>query len=152
MSNRSRILVSLLLLAVASAAASAGEPGEGIVGDWLTKGGKSIVRIERDGPAFTGTIVRLKDPEAPDGGPVLDHLNPDPSRRTRPVLGLVILRELRSNQDGNWSGGRIYDPESGKTYGCQASLDGPDRIRIRGFIGIALVGRTETWQRTPKRP
>jgi uncharacterized protein (DUF2147 family) len=79
-------------------------------------------------------------------------MNPEPSRRGRNILGLVILRDLRSDQDGNWSGGRIYDPESGKTYRCEASLDGPDRVRIRGFVGIALLGRTEIWQRAPKAP
>ncbi|HXP90317.1 MAG TPA: DUF2147 domain-containing protein [Fibrobacteria bacterium] len=149
MSNRCRVAVSLLLLVAASGGTIAGEPGNGIVGDWLTGGGKSIVRIERTGPIFTGAIVWLKDPEAPGGGPKLDHMNPDLSRRGRDILGLVILSDLRSDPDGNWSGGRIYDPESGKTYRCEASLDGPDRIRLRGFVGFALLGRTEIWRRGP---
>ena len=152
MSNPCRFLVSLLLLAAAAGRAAIGDSGTGIAGDWLTRDGKSIVRIERNGPTFTGAIVWLKDPEAPGGGPKLDHMNPEPSRRGRNILGLVILRDLRSDQDGNWSGGRIYDPESGKTYRCEASLDGPDRVRIRGFVGIALLGRTEIWQRAPEAP
>ena len=152
MSNRCRAAVALLLLAAASEATVAGEPRDGIVGDWLTRDGKSIVRIERNGPTFTGAIVWLKDPEAPGGGPKLDHMNPEPARRDRNILGLVILRDLRSDREGSWSGGRVYDPESGKTYRCEASLDGPDRIRLRGFVGIALLGRTEIWKRAPEAP
>ena len=49
--------------------------------------------------------------------------------------------------DTRWDSGTIYDPKSGSTYSCFMELDGPDRIKVRGFIGISLIGRTDVWTR-----
>jgi uncharacterized protein (DUF2147 family) len=49
--------------------------------------------------------------------------------------------------DGTWTDGSIYDPASGYTYRCQLSLDGNDRLRLRGYVGVPLIGRTTTWTR-----
>ena len=69
--------------------------------------------------------------------------------REREVVGLEILRDLRPEPGpvGRWSGGRIYDPGSGRTYRAALSMDGPDRLRLRGYLGIRLLGRTATWIR-----
>ena len=48
---------------------------------------------------------------------------------------------------GRWRDGTIYDPASGRTYSAEARLDGPDRLLLRGYIGIPLIGRTATWTR-----
>ena len=50
---------------------------------------------------------------------------------------------------GAWKGGRIYDPETGKTYRCGIKLGDDDRLRLRGFLGISLLGRTTVWVRAP---
>jgi len=150
MSIRRTLVHALLCATLLPVAVRAAPLPDAIVGDWSTKEEKSVLRIERDGATFTAAIQRLKVPDGPSGTPKLDHMNPDSSLRTRPVKGLVILRDLRYDGDGIWSGGRIYDPESGNTYRCKVELEGPDRLRVRGFIGIALVGRTEIWRRAGK--
>jgi len=56
---------------------------------------------------------------------------------------------LSGDGDGEWSGGTIYDPNNGKTYSCKLKLTGPDTLKVRGYIGISLIGRSETWKRQP---
>jgi uncharacterized protein (DUF2147 family) len=60
---------------------------------------------------------------------------------------MEILRGLTPRPDGTWVNGHIYDPTSGSTYTCNLALDGDDRIRLRGYVGIPLIGRTTTWTR-----
>lgn len=61
--------------------------------------------------------------------------------------GLEILWGLRSRAGGTWQDGSVYDPATGSTYTCQLTLDGNDRLRLRGYVGIPLIGRTATWIR-----
>ena len=76
----------------------------------------------------------------------VDRENPDPSLRARPIQNLVILWGFKYSGDNVWEDGRIYDPKEGKTYKCKMTLDG-DRLKIRGFIGVSLIGRTNVWTR-----
>lgn len=63
------------------------------------------------------------------------------------LQGVVIMRDMEPNGDGAWDGGTIKDPQSGRTYRCKMELDGPNRLRVRGFLGISLLGRTQVWER-----
>ena len=67
--------------------------------------------------------------------------------KDKPVLGLRILWDL--GEDGNqWSGGRVLDPDNGKVYKCYVALeDGGRKLKVRGFIGVSLLGRTQIWMR-----
>ena len=49
--------------------------------------------------------------------------------------------------DTHWENGTVYDPKSGNTYSCLMDLDGPEKIKMRGFLGISLLGRTQVWTR-----
>jgi uncharacterized protein (DUF2147 family) len=117
------------------------------VGLWHAEGGAARVAIEPCGDALCGRVVWLRSPLDEDGCDVRDRQNPDPALRDRPVVGLEVLRGLARRPGGTWSGGRIYDPTSGRTYACDAALDGEDRLHLRGYIGIRLLGRTTTWTR-----
>jgi uncharacterized protein (DUF2147 family) len=130
-------------------AAAAARADATLEGRWYAEGGSAQVEIEPCGDALCGQVVWLRSPFDENGCPITDRSNPEESLRGRSVIGLEILRDLRPEPDepGQWSGGRIYDPTSGRTYRCQASLDGPDRMRVRGYIGITLLGRTTTWVR-----
>ncbi len=68
--------------------------------------------------------------------------------KDQPVIGLMILRGLKANSDGTWSGGQITDPENGKNYKCNItpSADGKT-LAVRGYVGVSLLGRTQTWQK-----
>jgi uncharacterized protein (DUF2147 family) len=133
-----------MALAVAVAVrASAASP----VGVWYAEGGAAQVAIEPCGSELCGRVVWLRSPFDEDGCDLRDGHNPDPALRSRKVEGLEVLRGLTPQADGTWGDGRIYDPGSGNTYTCHLALDGDDRVRLRGYVGIPLLGRTTTWTR-----
>jgi uncharacterized protein (DUF2147 family) len=117
-----------------------------IVGTWLT-GGKEPAKIQiyRSGETYYGKIVWLKYPET-DGSSKKDTKNPNKSKRSQQILGLVILRDFKFDED-EWEGGKIYDPESGKTYSCILSIQDNGTLKVRGYVGISLLGRTEIWKK-----
>ena len=72
--------------------------------------------------------------------------NPDEARRNDPILGMNLVKGFTYKGKNKWAGGTIYDPNNGKTYKCKMSLKGDD-LKVRGFIGVALLGRTVHWLR-----
>ena len=96
---------------------------------------------------LSARIVALSEPKTPDGKVKTDIHNPDRSKRDRPIIGLVFMSGFRRQSDTRWDRGTIYDPKSGNTYSSFLELESPGRIRVRGFIGISLIGRTAVWTR-----
>lgn len=121
--------------------------GDAVVGDWLTREGNGVVRIERRGGRFDGTLVWLKDSLTKDGKPQLDTKNPDPALRTRRLQGLPLLVGFEFDGKSGWNNGHIYDPKNGKDYSCEMHLDEQGNLAVRGFVGFSVLGRTETWTR-----
>lgn len=121
--------------------------GETPVGVWNAEGGAARVAIEPCGDELCGRVVWLRSPFDDDGCELRDRHNPDPTLRRREVIGVEILRGLTPRSDGSWRDGRLYDPTSGNTYTCHLTLEGDDRLRLRGYVGIPLIGRTTTWIR-----
>jgi uncharacterized protein (DUF2147 family) len=117
------------------------------VGRWYAEGGAAQVDIAPCGSALCGRVVWLRSPFDEHGCPLTDRRNRDLLLRTRPVIGLEILRGLRRSTPETWESGTIYDPSSGWTYQCTATLDGPDRLLLRGYLGVWVLGRTTTWLR-----
>ena len=117
------------------------------IGVWYAEGGAAKVGIERCGDELCGRVLWLRSPLDENGCPLRDRRNPDPALRERMVEGMEILRGLAPRHDGTWVDGGIYDPASGNTYNRQLALDGNDRIHLRGYLGIPLIGRTTTWTR-----
>jgi uncharacterized protein (DUF2147 family)/fucose 4-O-acetylase-like acetyltransferase len=139
-------LLALLLLPFLSGVARASDP----TGLWWAEGGYAQVEIRRCGEGTVcGEVVWLRHPFDEHGCDLRDVENPDPELRSRPVVGMEILRDLQASPDDpdEWSGGEIYDPGSGRTYGAVVEMDGPDRLRLRGYLGIRLLGRTTIWIR-----
>ena len=139
-------------LFVFSAAYAAGP--DVIVGKWLNGKQTAHVEIYKSGGKYYGKIVWLKEPVYPAddkkgmaGKQKVDRENPDASKRSQPILGLGILRDFTFVKDGLWENGMIYDPENGKDYKCKMTLESPDILNVRGYIGISLIGRTDTWTR-----
>jgi glucan biosynthesis protein C len=117
------------------------------VGLWYAEGGAAQVAIEACGNELCGRVVWLRSPLDEDGCDLRDRHNPDPSLRSRRVMGLEVLQGLKPRPKGTWVSGSIYDPATGNTYTCHLVLDGDDRLRLRGYVGIPLLGRTTTWTR-----
>ena len=145
-------LIALLLVALTAATAlGAGE--NDILGSWRTENDESKVEIFRCAAKVCGKIVWLKRPlytdnsEGAIGTPIIDRYNPDPALRSRPVLGMRVLDGFRPLGDDTWGKGTCYDPKSGKTYRGKFHLAAPDRLELRGYLGIPLFGRSSVWTR-----
>lgn len=131
------------------------DSADDILGLWHTDKKKSTVEIYAcQDNRYCGKIIELKDPlftyadgEAYAGKPKTDLKNPDEQLRERPIIGLSLLQGFEYKGSGRWGGGTIYDPESGKTYQCKLTLKSKGRLKVRGFVGISLLGRTTTWNR-----
>lgn len=132
--------LALVLLALCGTALAS--PAD-IEGRWLSGDGDGWIRIELDGDTLTGTIAGSPIGEPPRN----DDLNPDPALRDRPLDGLVIMSGFKYDGKAKWSGGTIYDPNSGKTYKCTLRLVDRDTLKVRGYIGVSLFGRNDTWTR-----
>lgn len=125
------------------------DQGPSAVGVWLADNGKSHVQIAPCGDKLCGTVTWLKDPNGPAGKPLTDTNNPDAALRTRPIIGLQLLQGLVADDSGpgQWEGGTIYDPQTGKTYQCTLTLQDPNTLRAHGYVGVAMFGRTQVWTR-----
>ncbi len=125
-----------------------------ILGVWLTQDKDSHVQIYKDGDKYFGKIIWLKDPiDDKTGKPKVDDKNEDPSLQSRPIMGLKLLKDFVFDGDDEWEDGTIYDPKKGKTYSCYMEFpdeNNKDRLKIRGYIGVSLLGRTVYWTRVKK--
>lgn len=102
---------------------------------------KSHIEIyEKDGKLY-GKVVKLL-PAA-----TLTHCNAcKGDHKGKSLIGLDILWSLKKNKKV-WDNGEILDPKSGKIYDCKIELDGNDKLKVRGFIGVSMFGRTQIWYR-----
>lgn len=146
--------VSLFCLALFVAGAVLGadfvpvDNSDAIVGTWLTGSKKGRVQIYQQGDQYFGKIVWLKEPNDPKTNqPRTDSNNPDSRRKANPLLGLVNLRNFSYDGENVWDQGKVYDPENGKEYTSKLTLRDANTLDVRGYVGISLIGRTDTWQR-----
>lgn len=143
MKSMRRIFMLCCLLLVGPVAAAPSD----IAGTWLSGDGDGLIKIQVDGGTITARILGSPTPD-PERAKT-DVRNPDPALRDRPLVGLDIFDGFIYDGDGQWSGGFIYDPNSGKTYRGKLRLVDGNTLEVRGFIGISLIGRTDTWLRQP---
>lgn len=151
---RPRLLLCLLGVALLFGAAAPpvlAVDKDAILGQWYTAEKKALVAIYACGERYCGRIVWLKEPRNPDGTEKVDTNNPDPSRRHAPIVGLRLVSDFSFDGQKGWKGGKIYDPENGKTYSCKMVLAEEQRLKVRGYIGVSLLGRTQTWTRAPQQ-
>ena len=118
-----------------------------ILGTWTNGNGKAHIVIYKEGNKYFGKISWLAQPNNADGTPKTDKKNPDPTRHGKPLVGAVVLRNF-VYKDGEWSDGRIYDPQNGKDYKSYMTMkDNGRTLNVRGYIGLSFIGRTEVWVR-----
>lgn len=137
-----KLLFSIFALLLPFSAAIA----QDVIGKWKLEDGSAIVEVYKSGDTFNGKIVWLNQPNDPDGTPAKDGNNPDPSLRSRKLIGLNMLSGLKKN--GNeYTGGLIYDPGNGKTYNCSMKVEG-NILKVRGSLDKkGRIGRTMDWFR-----
>ena len=142
------LIAGFMFLTVGSSFKVLQENPDAIMGVWKTGEGNAMVRIYKNGEKYQGKIVWLKEPNDPETGkPKIDKNHPEEGSRTRPILGLVNVWGFRFAEKNNWEEGNIYDPKNGNTYSCTIKMTSQNTIEVRGFIGVYLIGRTDTWTR-----
>ena len=143
-----RMVTALVLLIGTSGMgwAQLGNGADAIVGEWLTAEGKARVLISKCDSTYCGKIIWLKEP-IKNGKEVVDDKNPDPSLQSRTVLGMTILWGFSYDGEDVWKGGKVYDPENGTTYSAKIALTDSGELKLRGYVIIPLLGRTEIWTR-----
>jgi uncharacterized protein (DUF2147 family) len=92
-------------------------------------------------------MIWLKEPLYTDGTPKCDKKNADLNKRNVPLIGYTNLLGFVYKGNNTWGEGTIYDPENGSTYNCIIKLINENTLDVRGYIGIQLLGRTESWKR-----
>ncbi|MGC9976644.1 MAG: DUF2147 domain-containing protein [Thermodesulfovibrionales bacterium] len=144
------VFASIML---ATAFAFAAGPDD-ILGLWNTEKRDAKIAIYKCGTKYCGNIAWLKEATYPAGSkegvpgtPVLDHNNPNPELREKPLIGSPILIDFVFAGDNLWKNGKIYDSDNGKIYNGKMTLVSPDQLNVRGFIGISIIGGTTTWSR-----
>lgn len=144
------LMVLIVLMAVPFAQLKAQDfKAADIVGVWMNEDKDAHVQITMEDDKFFGKIVWIKDPiDEVTGKPKLDDDNVDENLRSRPIMGLMLLQDFVFDGDDEWEDGKIYDPKNGKTYSCFMEFDDEDdmdKLKIRGYVGISLLGRTTYW-------
>ncbi|MBD3582933.1 DUF2147 domain-containing protein [Flavobacterium selenitireducens] len=122
-------------------------PNHSVIGKWKTiddESGKpiSIVEIYEHSGKVYGKVVEILDPKG-KGRACVNCSGPD---KNKPILGLTVIKGL--TKEGNeYTNGKILDPKSGKLYKCYITCESADKLKVRGYIGVSMIGRTQYWYR-----
>jgi len=134
----------LLIISLSLFFATLGYAQDQIAGKWNTADNQGKVEIYKSKATYSGKILSLKNGKNADGTDKTDKKNPDKSLRNKPIKGLVIVTGLQY-KDGKWINGKVYDPESGRTYNCEVRLE-DGKLKLKGKWGP--FSRTQTWTRS----
>lgn len=109
-------------------------------GEWARPNGASKIKISSCGGALCGALVWLREPRN-------DTKNPDASKRSRPLLGVQIVRSMKPTaKAGQWKG-KVYNAEDGKTYTGFIELTSVNKLKLEGCVMGGLICKGETWTR-----
>ncbi|MBE0424890.1 MAG: DUF2147 domain-containing protein [Lutibacter sp.] len=120
---------------------------QSITGKWKTtddETGKerSIVEIyESEGKVYAKIVKLLEKSEE---NKVCEKCKG--ANKNKPLKGLIVIDGLKKDRN-EWNGGRILDPKTGSEYKCYITLEGPNKLKVRGYLGFALLGRTQYWHK-----
>ena len=140
-------LVAAALLIHAAAFAQTTPVGLWKTIDDKTKKERTLIRIVDTGGTLSGKIEKRLDPDA-KAGDVCDKCADD--RKDQPLQGLQLIRGItkNANTENRWDGGTVIDPEDGKVYKARMTpIDGGKKLELRAYIGVPMIGRTQTWIR-----
>ena len=113
---------------------------DGLMGKWATPGGAVVEVYSCGDQTVCAKLIQPIHPAAKD------EKNPDASLRNQPLCGLQLGRQFVLTDPSHARDGKIYDPDSGKTYSGTMTID-KSELKLRGYVGVSLFGRTEVWHR-----
>ncbi|WP_036260092.1 DUF2147 domain-containing protein [Methylocapsa aurea] len=131
-----QVILTVLALVILSVSQAGADP----IGEWRVQDGNATVRIRKCGAAFCGFIASTRT------APGKDEKNPDPSKRTRSVLGIEVLIGLRPAGNNLWSG-QTYNAEDGQMYNASVSMASDQALQIQGCVPNSGLCGNETWTR-----
>jgi uncharacterized protein (DUF2147 family) len=138
-----KAIFTLLFIAVAGiCSVSAQVTGKWKTIDDETGEAKSIVEIYEQNGKIYGKVVEILNPAKKDS----KCTKCEGADKDKPIDGLVIIKGLTKDGD-EYTDGDILDPKKGKLYSCTIKLDGKDKLSVRGYVGISMFGRSQTWSR-----
>ena len=138
---------SYLLVVSLSVGAQSLDPALGVwkTIDEKTNQPSSLIRLEEKNGELIGTVIELIPTP---GEPLITHCRLcKGERKDKPIVGMVIMNGLKKEKLGYWFGGEILDPEEGDIYKVKIATDDGKTLKVRGYIGISLIGRTQVWVR-----
>lgn len=116
-----------------------------ILGHWLSENKDGVVHVKKENGDYKGYLVWILKIANGEKTVIFDDKNPDKKLQKRDLLGVRLFEGFEFD-DEEWTGGSIYDPDSGKTYKCKMSLEEDKKtLNLRGYVGIPLFGRTSHW-------
>jgi uncharacterized protein (DUF2147 family) len=120
-----------------------------IIGTWLNQEATGKIQLYKENGRYFGKLVWLREPnDKVTGLPRTDKENPDEKLKSTPLVGMVNMKNFTFDGSEEWSGGTIYDPKNGKTYKCYIRFENPTKLKIRGYMGVSLLGRNTYWTKT----
>jgi uncharacterized protein (DUF2147 family) len=140
--NKKTAFVSVLIFLVTLFAQSQTVLGRWKTIDDETGKAKGIVEIYEQSGKIYGKVVDILEQENKKRG--CENCSGDD--KNKPILGMIIIKAL-SKEDAEYTNGKILDPKNGKLYKCYITLETKDKLKVRGYIGISLFGRTQYWYR-----
>lgn len=137
------VLAGLALVSPQAAMAAAGS----VEGLWLTENKRSVIEVKQCGNFMCGNVHWIIE-----GGMQFDEKNPDAARRSTPMCGLQIISGLKNDDDSGverdeWEDGKIYKADEGDTYDADIELRDDGTLKVEGYMGISLLGKSQTWTR-----
>ncbi|MCA3738885.1 MAG: DUF2147 domain-containing protein [Phenylobacterium sp.] len=138
--SQTAFIAATALALSASAAFASTSP----VGVWYTEDKQGKVRIAPCGDKLCGVIISGRGKDGKPASDARDDANPNPALRSRPILGLQILRDFKPTGPGRWGGGKIYDPNTGRTYDSKLSLSNGGVLKVEGCVTVICVSQTWT--------
>ena len=137
--------MGILVLAAMSATAAAADPR----GVWLTADKDAALTISTCGAQLCGRIIWLESASDRSGSRRLDQNNPDPTKRTQRICGLVVISGLEPTGPNTWAG-YVYNPQDGKTYRGTITVLSDKALKLRAYIGLPIFGKSQTWTRVDR--
>lgn len=119
---------------------------DSILGYWLSENEKAVIEVYKKDAQYFGKMVWLRDQYTGKVPNPLDINNDDQGLQKRKLIGLDILTNFKFKND-EYIGGQVYDPESGNTYTSYLELVEENKLKLRGYVGIPLFGRSSYWLR-----
>jgi uncharacterized protein (DUF2147 family) len=142
-----KIKFATLIISIFTSIPSFSQESDALLGLWQSEHGNVRIQLYKSGNSYDGKLVWLKEDIDESGNPKTDIHNPSEALKSQPVKGLEVLSGFSYKNSGVWEGGTVYDPRSGNKYSCKLSMSRSDRLEIRAFKGISLIGKTHVWSR-----